>query len=63
VKHTKRRIRTRPEELLPTAPAALKARSEIDGPRFPLGICISSDFIISSLLDLTRINARMWTSI
>jgi hypothetical protein len=48
VKHTKRRIGRRPEALLPTAPAVSKTRSEIDGPRIPLGIYISSDLILPS---------------
>jgi hypothetical protein len=54
VKHIKRRIWHLPEMLLPTAPAISKTRSELNGLHFLVGICISSDFIINSLLDLTR---------
>jgi hypothetical protein len=63
VKDTKRGIGYRPEALLPTALAVSKTRSEIDRPRFLLGICISSDFILPFLLHLTRMKARMWTHI
>jgi hypothetical protein len=63
VKHTKRRIGQRPEALLPTVRAVSKTQPKIDGPRFLLGICISSDFILPSLLDLTRIKAWIRTSI
>jgi hypothetical protein len=54
VKHNKCRIENRPEALLPTASAVSKTWSEIDERRFLLGICIYSDFILHSILDILR---------
>jgi hypothetical protein len=51
VKHTKRRIRHRPEALLPTAPAVSKTRSEIDGPLF----CRPNQWVVIVMLTITDV--------